>query len=50
MNQSHLNCFIDIQSQSGCVAEEEDNNNGEEQGGHGGVPAMALGDAVVDQR
>ena len=50
VNQFHLNCFIDIQSQSGCVAEEEDNNDGEEQGGHGGVPAMALGDAVVDQR
>ena len=49
MNQSHLSCFIDIQSQSGCVAEEEDNYDREEQGGHGGVPAVALGDAVMDQ-
>ena len=31
------------------MAEEEDNHNGEEQGCHGGVPAVALGDAVVDQ-
>ena len=31
------------------MAEEEDNHDGEEQGGHGGVPAVALGDAVVDQ-
>ena len=31
------------------MAEEEDNDNGEEQGGHGGVPAVALGDAVVYQ-
>ena len=31
------------------MAKEKDNDNGEEQGGHGGVPAVALGDAVVDQ-
>ena len=30
------------------MAEKEDYDNGEEQGGHGGVPAVALGDAVVD--
>ena len=45
----HLNCFIEIECKPGGVAEEEDNDNGEEQGGHGGVPAVALGDAVVDQ-
>ena len=31
------------------MAEEEHNDDGEEHGGHGGVPAVALGDAVVYQ-
>ena len=31
------------------MAEEESDDDGEEHGGHGGVPAMALGDAVVNQ-
>ena len=31
------------------MAEEEDNDDGEQEGSHGGVPAVALGDAVVDQ-
>ena len=48
-NLFYLNCFIDIEHKPGGVAEEEDNHDGEEQGGHGGVPAVALGDAVVDQ-
>ena len=48
-NPFHLNCFVYIEHKPGCVAEEEDNHDGEEQGGHGGVPAVALGDAVVDQ-
>ena len=48
-NPSHLNCFIDFKSEPGCVAEEEDNDNGEQEGSHSGVPAVALGDAVVDQ-
>ena len=46
-NQLNLHCFIDIQNQPGGVTEEEDNHDGEQQGGHGGVPAVALGDAVV---
>ena len=48
-NPFHLNCFVYIERKSGGVAEEEDNHDGKEQGSHGGVPAMALGDAVVDQ-
>ena len=31
------------------MAEEEDNDDGEQEGSHCGVPAVALGDAVVDQ-
>ena len=45
----HLNCLIYIECKPGCVAKEEDDHDGEKQGGHGGVPAVALGDAVVDQ-
>jgi hypothetical protein len=48
-NPSHLNCFIDIKSEPGSVAEEEHNDDGEQEGSHGGVPAVAFGDAVVDQ-
>ena len=36
----NLNCFIYIERQPRCVAEEEDDHNGEEHGGHGGVPAL----------
>ena len=31
------------------MAEKEDNDDGEQEGSHGGVPPVALGDAVVDQ-
>ena len=30
------------------MAEKEDNNNGEQEGSHGAVPAVTLGDAVMD--
>ena len=30
------------------MAEEEDDDDGEEHGSHGGVPAVALGDGVVN--
>ena len=39
-NLSHLECFIDIQSESDGVTEEEDEDYGEEERHHGGVPSV----------
>ena len=48
-NNVDLNSFIDVEGEPGGVAEEERDDDGEEHGSHGGVPAVALGNAVVYQ-
>ena len=44
----YLDCLVYVESQADGVAEEEDDDDGEEHGSHGGVPAVALGDGVVN--
>ena len=44
---AHLECFVDIQSESDGVTEEEDEDDGEEERHHGSVPPVLDGDHVV---
>ena len=47
---SHLHCLVDVEDQADGVAQQEHDHDGEKHGGHGGVPAVALGYGVVNHR
>ena len=47
---SHLYCLVYVEDQADGVAQEEHGDDGEQHGGHGGVPAVARGYAVVKHR